>query len=98
MLTGMRAMDMEGRISYVNPGVLRHDGFSETDLIGQHPPFPTGRTTGATRTARLLEQELQGESPTGGIQVKVREGRLGVRRAHVRLAADRPEGAARPAG
>ena len=40
MLTGMRAMDMEGRISYVNPAFCAMTGFSEADLIGQHPPFP----------------------------------------------------------
>ena len=40
MLTGMRAMDLEGRISYVNPAFCAMTGFSEADLIGERPPFP----------------------------------------------------------
>ncbi len=71
MLTGMRAMDMEGRISYVNPAFCAMTGFSETDLIGQHPPFPYWPPDRRDENARLLEQELQGKSPTGGIEVKV---------------------------
>ncbi|MGZ5772618.1 MAG: PAS domain-containing protein, partial [Caldimonas sp.] len=71
MLTGMRAMDMEGRISYVNPAFCAMTGFSEADLIGQHPPFPYWPHDRLEENARLLEQELQGRSPTGGIEVKV---------------------------
>ena len=33
MLTGMRALDMEGRITYVNPAFCAMTGFSEADLI-----------------------------------------------------------------
>ena len=71
MLTGMRAMDMEGRISYVNPAFCAMTGFSESELIGQHPPFPYWPHDRRDENARLLEQELQGKSPTGGIEVKV---------------------------
>jgi PAS domain S-box-containing protein len=71
MLTGMRAMDMEGRISYVNPAFCAMTGFSEADLIGQHPPFPHWPHDRRDENARLLEQELQGRSPVGGIEVKV---------------------------
>jgi PAS domain S-box-containing protein len=71
MLTGMRAMDMEGRISYVNPAFCAMTGFSEADLIGQHPPFPHWPRDRLEENARLLQQELQGRSPVGGIEVKV---------------------------
>ena len=40
MLTGMRAMDMEGRITYVNPAFCAMTGFAEAELIGRMPPFP----------------------------------------------------------
>jgi hypothetical protein len=71
MLTGMRAMDMEGRISYVNPAFCAMTGFSDGELIGRTPPFPYWPHDRRDENARLLEQELQGKSPTGGIEVKV---------------------------
>jgi hypothetical protein len=71
MLTGMRAMDLEGRISYVNPAFCAMTGFSEVDLIGQRPPFPYWPADRIDENARLLDQELQGKSPAGGIEVKV---------------------------
>ncbi len=71
MLTGMRAMDLEGRISYVNPAFCAMTGFSEADLIGQHPPFPHWPRDRLEENTRLLEQELNGRSPSGGIEVKV---------------------------
>ncbi len=71
MLTGMRAMDLEGRISYVNPAFCAMTGFSDADLIGQRPPFPYWPHERRDENARLLDQELQGRSPAGGIEVKV---------------------------
>ena len=71
MLTGMRAMDMEGRITYVNPAFSAMTGFSETDLVGRKPPLPYWPPDRLEENARLLQQELQGRSPAGGIEVKV---------------------------
>ncbi len=71
MLTGMRAMDMEGRITYVNPAFCAMTGFLESDLIGRRPPFPHWPPDRFEENARLLQQELQGRSPAGGIEVKV---------------------------
>ncbi|MDQ6681044.1 MAG: PAS domain S-box protein, partial [Pseudomonadota bacterium] len=71
MLTGMRAMDLEGRITYVNPAFCAMTGFDDTDLIGQRPPFPHWPLDHIDENSRLLQQELQGKSPPGGIEVKV---------------------------
>lgn len=70
MLTGMRAMDMEGRITYVNPAFCAMTGFSEAELIGRLPPFPHWPPERHEENTRLLQQELQGRSPAGGIEVK----------------------------
>ena len=70
MLTGMRAMDMEGRITYVNPAFCAMTGFSEAELIGRLPPFPYWPPDRVEENARLLQQELQGRSPAGGIEVQ----------------------------
>ncbi|WP_271010242.1 PAS domain S-box protein [Paucibacter sp. B51] len=71
MLTGMRAMDMESRISYVNPAFCAMTGFSEAEMIGRKPPFPFWPPDRLEENARLLQQELQGRSPAGGVEVKI---------------------------
>jgi PAS domain S-box-containing protein len=71
MLTGMRAMDLEGRVSYVNPAFCAMTGFTEHELIGRLPPYPYWPHDRIEENSRLLQQELQGRSPAGGIEVKV---------------------------
>jgi PAS domain S-box-containing protein len=71
MLTGMRAIDMEGRVTYVNPAFCAMTGFSEAELIGRQPPFPHWPRDRYEENNRLFQQELQGRSPAGGIEVKV---------------------------
>jgi PAS domain S-box-containing protein len=71
MLTGMRAMDMHGRITYVNPAFSAMTGFSEAELVGRLPPLPYWPPDRLEENGRLLQQELQGRSPAGGIEVRV---------------------------
>ena len=71
MLTGMRAMDMDGRITYVNPAFCAMTGFSEAELLYRRPPFPHWPPDRYEENSRLLQQELRGQSPAGGIEVKV---------------------------
>ena len=71
MPTGMRAMDLEGRVSYVNAAFCQMTGFAESELVGRLPPYPYWPPERIDENARLLQQELQGRSPTGGIEVKV---------------------------
>ena len=71
MPTGMRAMDLEGRITYVNAAFCQMTGFSEEDLIGRLPPFPYWPPDRLEENMRLLQQELLGRGPAAGIEVKV---------------------------
>ncbi|MCU0969674.1 MAG: PAS domain S-box protein [Rubrivivax sp.] len=71
MPTGMRAMDLEGRISYVNAAFCQMTGFRDVDLVGRLPPYPYWPPDRVDENARLLQQELQGRSPASGIEVKV---------------------------
>ncbi len=71
MPTGMRAMDLEGRITYVNAAFSQMTGFSDTELVGRLPPFPYWPPDRIEENGRLLQQELLGRSPSGGIEVKV---------------------------
>jgi len=70
MSTGMRVLDMEGRIAYVNPAFCRMVGWNEADLIGRAPPFPywvPGRHDHHAQTLQLL---LAGQSPSSGLEVE----------------------------
>jgi PAS domain S-box-containing protein len=71
MLTGMRTMDTEGRVTYVNPAFCAMTGFAEDEVVGRLPPFPYWPHDRIDENTRLLQQELQGRSPAGGIEVKV---------------------------
>ncbi|NDY92205.1 PAS domain-containing sensor histidine kinase [Ideonella livida] len=71
MLTGMRAMDMDGRVTYVNPAFCAMTGYTESELLNGKPPFPYWPPDRIEENSRLLQQELQGRSPAGGIEVKV---------------------------
>ncbi len=71
MPTGMRALDLEGRITYVNASFCNMVGFTEAELVGCTPPFPYWPKNRIEENMRMLQQELQGRSPTGGIEVRV---------------------------
>ncbi|CAD5366452.1 Histidine kinase [Rubrivivax sp. A210] len=71
MPTGMRAMDLEGRVSYVNAAFCQMTGYTTAELIGGMPPYPYWPPDRLEENSRLLQQELQGRSPSGGIEVRV---------------------------
>ena len=52
MATGMRAMDLQGRITYVNAAFCQMTGWSEAELVGRTPPYPIGRTATAKCSPR----------------------------------------------
>ena len=71
MPTGMRAMDLDGRITYVNAAFCQMTGFPTAELVGRLPPYPYWPPERVGENGRLLQQELAGRSPAGGIEVKV---------------------------
>ena len=40
LVTGLRARDLEGRVTYVNPAFCQMVGTAATDLVGRMPPMP----------------------------------------------------------
>lgn len=63
MSTGMRVLDMQGRIAYVNPAFCRMMGWNEADLLGKSTPFPywvPGRYDEHQRTLDIL---MSGKRP-----------------------------------
>ncbi|MFZ2827302.1 PAS domain-containing sensor histidine kinase [Hydrogenophaga sp.] len=71
MLTGMRALDMQGRITYVNPAFCSMTGWTEAELVGRTAPFPYWPDDDHDQLAARLEDELSGRSTPGGFEVRV---------------------------
>ncbi len=72
MLTGMRAMDLQGRITYVNAAFCQMTGWSEADLVGRSAPFPYWPESDRELLTSKLEEELSGKFTPGGFQVRVK--------------------------
>ncbi len=78
MLTGMRAFDMKGRITYVNPAFCRMIGREEKELIGCLPPYPYWAQGTHQAHQEGLDLILVGKAPAAGIEVRVmrKDGRM----------------------
>ena len=73
-----RAMDLQGRITYVNAAFCQMTGWSEAELVGRTAPFPYWPESDRESLTSRLDDELNGRTTPGGIQVRVqkREGSL----------------------
>lgn len=70
MSTGMRVLDLEGRIAYVNPAFCRMIGWNEADLIGRMPPFPYWVPGRHDTHMQTLESVLGGKAPSSGLELE----------------------------
>jgi PAS domain S-box-containing protein len=72
MLTGMRAMDLNGRITYVNAAFCQMTGWSEQELVGRLPPFPYWPDEDIQLLNRRLQDEINGVTSNSAYQVRVK--------------------------
>ena len=72
MLTGMRALDLQGRITYVNPAFCQMTGWNEGELVGATAPFPYWPDQDREQLTKRLEEEISGQHSAGGFQVRVK--------------------------
>ena len=70
MPTGMRAIDMHGRITYVNAAFCKMVGHAQEDLIGAVAPFPYWSPDDLAEHEQTLKQTLAGETPRSGIEAR----------------------------
>ncbi|MDO9025438.1 PAS domain S-box protein [Zwartia sp.] len=70
MSTGMRVLDLEGRIAYVNPAFCRMIGWNEADLIGRMPPFPYWVPGMHDTHQQTLAHVLAGKTPSSGLELE----------------------------
>ena len=66
LVTGLRARDLEGRVTYVNPAFCDMVGYPAVELIGQKPPMaywaPEGREDYESRYAQMLAGTVSREA------------------------------------
>ena len=72
MLTGMRARDLEGRLTYVNSAFCRMTGFETDELIGLKPPMPYWDPDHLDETFEVHRQIMSGGSAPEGTEVHLR--------------------------
>lgn len=68
--TGLRARDLAGRITYVNPAFCAMTGWSAQELVGRAPPMPYWAPEEMDRTLALHERILAGDAPAEGIELR----------------------------
>jgi len=71
MSTGMRVVDLDGRISYVNPAFCRMVGFSHDELIGRKAPYPYWPSEAIEQHTQNLTRMMEGKSPPSGLPINI---------------------------
>jgi PAS domain S-box-containing protein len=71
LVTGIRAIDLDGRIIFVNPAFCRMIGWSEQELIGMRPPFPYWPPESAAQLQRDFEATLVAGAPPDGFEMRI---------------------------
>lgn len=72
VITGLRAIDLSGRIIYVNSAFCRMVGFDESELVGLSPPFPYWPEETLDACRRNLDLTLAGRAPASGFEMRIR--------------------------
>lgn len=69
---GMRAHDMDGKITYVNPAFCEMVGWDNKELVGMTPPFPFWPDEMVTELNEKMSAALTGNSPKTGFEAMIR--------------------------
>ena len=72
VLTGLRAIDLGGRIIYVNSAFCRMVGWDESELVGLSAPFPYWPDEARALSERNLAMTLAGQAPASGFEMRIR--------------------------
>ncbi|GLS03421.1 PAS domain-containing sensor histidine kinase [Chitiniphilus shinanonensis] len=70
LMTGLRAMDLEGRIIYVNPAFCRMVGWRAEELLGHVPPMPYWPPEALEECAAAHRAILDGQTPPNGFPLR----------------------------
>ncbi len=70
-LSGISVFDLEGRITYINPGFCRMIGFSDSELIGSTPPFVYWPPEEIERLINIYHSAMENDFPEAGIEIRL---------------------------
>lgn len=70
LTVGMRARDLDGRITYVNPAFCGMVGFTAQELVGQTPPMSYWAPEEMEKTQSLHDAVLLGRAPSEGFEIR----------------------------
>jgi len=71
LITGLRAIDLKGRITFVNAAFCRMTGFDESELVGVAPPYPYWPAEEFSKLQRNIDQALAGKAPAAGFEMRI---------------------------
>jgi len=71
LITGLRAIDLEGRITFVNAAFCRMTGFDESELVGIKPPYPYWPPEEFPALQDTIDSALAGRAPAGGYEMRI---------------------------
>lgn len=71
LITGLRAIDLEGRITFVNASFCRMTGFDESELVGIKPPYPYWPPEEFDRLQFNIDTALAGKAPASGFEMRI---------------------------
>ena len=71
LITGLRAIDLEGRITLVNSAFCRMTGFEEHELVGVMPPYPYWPPEEFAALQHTVDTALAGKAPAGGFEMRI---------------------------
>ncbi len=72
LITGLRAIDLTGKIIYVNPAFCRMTGWSRDELVGARAPFPYWPRDEIETLQYNLDLTLNGNAPATGFEMRIR--------------------------
>ena len=71
LITGLRAIDLEGRITFVNAAFCRMTGYDEQELVGIKPPYPYWPPEEFDRLQHNIDTALAGQAPSSGFEMRI---------------------------
>jgi two-component system sensor histidine kinase DctS len=70
LTVGMRARDLEGRVTYANPAFCQMVGFRVEELLGVSPPMPYWAPEEMEQTLALHNAVMEGNAPREGFEIR----------------------------